>query len=275
MDSIRKQTADFFRNTAENGLEIRQGQVEMADEICTAFEKKLPLAVEAEVGIGKSFAYLVPAILKFIQDQKQIVIATSTIALQEQLKNDAHNVLKMLGVNIDIVVAKGMKNYICKRRLKTFLSRNRNDFAARKLWSIMQNGSQDIAEIGMKIPDKAAVKKFGNEYCNSCENTTSCEYLSIRKRILNGKNIVICNQNMLVSHLLKSTQNQYIFNPKCSAYIVDESHNIEEKFRSAFTKSYSKRQTSIPLIPLSSISKKMMSKTSPIFKSEQNDSPLS
>lgn len=240
MDSIRKQTADFFRNTARNGLEIRQGQVEMAEEICIAFEKKLPLAVEAEVGIGKSFAYLVPAILKFIHDQKQIVIATSTIALQEQLKKDAHNVLKMLGVNIDIVVAKGMKNYICKRRLKIFLSRNKNDFAARKLCSIMQNGSQDIAEIGMKIPDKAAVKNFGNEYCNNCENTTSCEYLSIRKRILNGKNIVICNQNMLVLHLLKSAQNQYIFSPECSAYIVDESHNIEEKFRSAFTKSYSK-----------------------------------
>ncbi len=240
MDSIRTQTADFFRNTAENGLEIRQGQVEMAEEICIAFEKKLPLAVEAEVGIGKSFAYLVPAILKFIHDQKQIVIATSTIALQEQLKKDAHNVLKMLGENIDIVVAKGIKNYICKRRLKIFLSRNKNDFAARKLWSIMQNGSQDIAEIDMKIPDKAAVKNFGNEYCNSCENTTSCEYLSIRKRILNGKNIVICNQNMLVSHLLKSMQNQYIFSPECSTYIVDESHNIEEKFRSAFTKSYSK-----------------------------------
>ena len=107
MDSVRKQTEDFFRNTAKSGLEIRHGQVEMADEVCTAFEKQFPLAVEAEVGIGKSFAYLVPAILKIAQDHKQIVIATSTIALQEQLNRDAHNVLKMLGVNIDIVVAKG------------------------------------------------------------------------------------------------------------------------------------------------------------------------
>lgn len=158
MDSVRKQTEDFFRNTAKNGLEIRQGQVEMADEVCTAFEKCLPLAVEAEVGIGKSFAYLVPAILKIAQDHKQIVIATSTIALQEQLNKDAYNVFKMLGVNIDIVVAKGMKNYICKRRLNGFVSRNKQDFTAQKLWNIVQNGSQDIAKINMKIPDRILEK---------------------------------------------------------------------------------------------------------------------
>ncbi|MCM1270238.1 MAG: DEAD/DEAH box helicase [Ruminococcus flavefaciens] len=245
MDSVRKQTEDFFRNTAENGLEIRQGQVEMADEVCTAFEKRLPLAVEAEVGIGKSFAYLVPAILKFVQDHKQIVIATSTISLQEQLKRDAHNVLKMLGVNIDIVVAKGMKNYICKRRLKGFVSRNKQDFTAKKLLDIVRNGSQDIAKINMKIPDrileKITIINFGNEYCNICESTMSCEYSAIRKQIAKGQNIVICNQNMLVSHLVNSERGRGIFAENCSAYIVDEAHNLESKFRDAFSVSYSRK----------------------------------
>lgn len=245
MDSIRKQTVDFFRNTAENGLEIRQGQVEMADEVCTAFEKRLPLAVEAEVGIGKSFAYLVPAILKFVQDHKQIVIATSTIALQEQLNRDAHNLLKMLGVNIDIVVAKGMKNYICKRRLKGFVSRNKQDFVSRKLLNIVQNGSPDIAKINMKIPDrileKITIKNFGNEYCNVCESTMSCEYSAIRKQIAKGQNIVICNQNMLVRHFVNSERGRGIFAENCSVYIIDEAHNLESKFRDAFSVSYSRK----------------------------------
>lgn len=245
MNFVRKQTEDFFRNTAKSGLEIRQGQVEMADEVCTAFEKRLPLAVEAEVGIGKSFAYLVPAVLKFAQDHKQIVIATSTIALQEQLNRDIHNVLKMLGVNIDIVVAKGMKNYICKRRLKGFVNRNKNDFTARKLWNIVQNGSQDIVEINMKIPDKIlkkiTIRNFGNEYCNICESTMSCEYSAIRKQIAKGQNIVICNQNMLVSHLINSNRSQGIFNENCSAYIVDEAHNLESKFRDVFSVVYSRK----------------------------------
>lgn len=245
MDSIRKQTEDFFKNTAKSGLEVRQGQVEMADEVCTAFEKQLPLAVEAEVGIGKSFAYLLPAILKFAQNHKQIVIATSTIALQEQLNRDAHNVLKMLGANIDIIVAKGMKNYICKRRLKGFVSRNKQDFISQKLLNIVQNGNCDTAKINMKIPkkilEKITIKNFGNEYCKTCEGRISCEYSAIRKQIADGKNIVICNHNMLVSHLINSNRSQGIFNENCSVYIVDEAHNLESKFRDAFSVLYSRK----------------------------------
>lgn len=245
MDSVRKQTKDFFRNTAKSGLEIRHGQVEMADEVCTAFEKQLPLAVEAEVGIGKSLAYLVPAILKIAQDHRQIVIATSTIALQEQLNRDAHNVLKMLGVNIDIVVAKGMKNYICKRRLKGFVSQNKQDFIAQKLWNIVRNGSQDVAEIGMKIPQKlirsVLICNFGSDRCKTCDCSNSCEYSAIRKQIAKGKNIVICNQNMLVSHLVNSERGRGIFAENCSVYIIDEAHNLESKFRDAFSVSYSRK----------------------------------
>lgn len=245
MGIIKNETKDFFDNAADKGLQIRHGQIEMADEICTAFEKKIPLAVEAEVGIGKSLAYLVPAVLKFVQDHKQIVIATSTIALQEQLNKDAHNVLKMLGVNIDIVVAKGMKNYICKRRLKGFVSRNKQDFVSRKLLNIVQNGSQDIANIGMKIPEKLlekiTIKNFGKKYCNICESTMSCEYSAIRKQIADGKNIVICNQNMLVSHLVNSEHGRGIFAENCSVYIIDEAHNLESKFRDAFSVSYSRK----------------------------------
>ncbi len=217
----------------------------MADEVCTAFEKQLPLAVEAEVGIGKSLAYLVPAILKIVQDQKQIVIATSTIALQEQLNRDAHNVLKMLGVNIDIVVAKGMKNYIRKRKLKGFVSHNKQGLIALKLWNIVQNGSQDVAEIGMKIPQKlirsVLICNFGSDRCKTCDCSNSCEYSMLRKQIAKGKNIVICNQNMLVSHLINSNRSQGIFNENCSAYIVDEAHNLESKFRDAFSVVYSRK----------------------------------
>lgn len=245
MGIIKNETKDFFDNAADKGLQIRHGQIEMADEICTAFEKKIPLAVEAEVGIGKSLAYLVPAILKIVQDQKQIVIATSTIALQEQLNRDAHNVLKMLGVNIDIVVAKGMKNYICKRKLKGFVSRNKQDFIAQKLWNIVCSGSQDIAEIDMKIPQKligrVLICNFGSDRCRTCDCSNSCEYSAIRKRIAKGQNIVICNQNMLVSHLVNSERGREIFAENCSVYIIDEAHNLESKFRDAFSVSYSRK----------------------------------
>lgn len=241
MGRVRSKTNEFFEKSANIGLKLRQGQVEMADEICRAFETHKPLAIEAEVGIGKSYAYLIPAVYEFLRVQKQIVIATSTIALQEQLNKDAHNVLKMLGVNIDIVVAKGMKNYICKRRLKGLLSHSHNDPIIEKLWAIVEKGTQDIADIRMKIPQKLlerlVISNFGNDKCRTCNCSLSCEYSMLRNQISKGKNIVICNQNMLVSHLASGSS---IFDRNCGTYIIDEAHNLESKFRDAFSASYSK-----------------------------------
>ena len=123
---------DFFEKAAENGLEKREGQIAMSSEICDAVVKKKPIAVEAEVGIGKSIAYLVPVILQYFRERRQIIIATSTIALQEQLENDVHTVLRMIGVKAEVIAAYGMRNYICRRRLASQSRRNSESFS-RKL----------------------------------------------------------------------------------------------------------------------------------------------
>ena len=79
----------FFENPEmeNNNLEFREGQSEMACEIVDTISQKKNLVVEAGVGIGKSFAYLVPLIYYNYYLQKPVVIATSTITLQEQLPN--------------------------------------------------------------------------------------------------------------------------------------------------------------------------------------------
>ncbi len=97
---LEAETKDFFEKAAGEGLEMRQGQVEMAQEICEAIKDHKPLAVEAEVGIGKSYAYLVPAVMEYLRTNKQIIIATSTIALQEQLMKDSKSVMKMIWTSI-------------------------------------------------------------------------------------------------------------------------------------------------------------------------------
>ncbi len=102
----------FFTEAEKNGLERREGQIEMSKEVTQAIIDNNSLVVEAEVGIGKSFAYLVPIILQFFRERRQVVIATSTIALQEQLEHDVNTVLDMIGVKTKVEVAKGMKNYI-------------------------------------------------------------------------------------------------------------------------------------------------------------------
>ena len=129
----------FFDKAAENGLEKREGQIEMSSEICEAVVEKKPIAVEAEVGIGKSIAYLVPIILQYFRERRQIIIATSTIALQEQLENDVHTVLQMLGVKADVILAMGMRNYICRRRLAGCIKHNRQN--SENVFSILQKAA--------------------------------------------------------------------------------------------------------------------------------------
>ena len=243
----------FFDKAAENGLERREGQIEMSSEICEAVVSKKPIAVEAEVGIGKSVAYLVPIILQYFRERRQIIIATSTIALQEQLEKDVHTVLKMLGVKADVIFATGMRNYLCRRRLAGCM---------KKQWDISNillsikaaadKGKQLRTQLGIEVNDRLwesiCIKKVG-EKCRDCYYSGSCQYLQLRSRLQYSNSTVICNQNMLVSHLIQCDSGQKgIFNPSANTIVIDEAHNLESKFRDAYTKRMSRSQFRYELI---------------------------
>ena len=198
---VAQGTQTFFEKAATAGLELRTGQVEMAMEICEAIMKTTPLAVEAEVGIGKSYAYLIPAVMKYRKDHRQIVIATSTIALQEQLVKDTQNVLKMTDSYIDIILAKGMRNYICHRRLRMRLKKKDHLEIYDNLNIALRVNGYDRAKMGFNIPDRiwetVNVQNY-NEKCHECSLNDTCGYYELRKKLRSGGGIVICNQNMLV-----------------------------------------------------------------------------
>ena len=240
---VAQGTQTFFEKAATAGLELRTGQVEMAMEICEARMKTTPLAVEAEVGIGKSYAYLIPAVMKYRKDHRQIVIATSTIALQEQLVKDTQNVLKMTGSYIDIILAKGMRNYLCHRRLRMRLKKNDHLEIYDKLDVALRGYGYDRAKMGFNIPDRiwetVNVQNY-NEKCHECPLNETCGYYELRKKLKSGGGIVICNQNMLVAHLQNSyPRGRGLFNPDGGMIIIDEAHNIESRFRDAYTRSMS------------------------------------
>jgi len=115
---------DFFANTApDEGYNFREGQYDMAEGVVKSIRLGEHLAVEAGVGIGKSFGYLVPLVLYHVEAGKPIVIATSTIALQEQLADDLESLLYILCLDEPFIVAKGQSNYICIRRAMKFRER--------------------------------------------------------------------------------------------------------------------------------------------------------
>ena len=104
--------------------EEREGQQNMALDIAdVAILNNKHFMIEAGVGIGKTFAYLVPLMYYHRIFSKPIAIATSTIALQHQLERDIAFISQLMGCNCNITLAKGYKHYICLKRVKRYFYR--------------------------------------------------------------------------------------------------------------------------------------------------------
>ena len=119
--------------------ERRQQQLEMAEAVSSALAEGRHLAVEAGTGVGKSFAYLVPAILAATEPAENetrrlpIVVSTHTISLQEQLlAKDLPLLRSVMPREFTAVLAKGRRNYVSLRRLDLALSRARSLFAVER-----------------------------------------------------------------------------------------------------------------------------------------------
>src|SRR5215469_2983750 len=121
------QVAEIFSPTGilsrAKNFEYRPQQQEMAMAVARALQNREHLAVEAGTGVGKSLAYLIPAILFAVREKKKAVVSTHTINLQEQLtEKDLPMLADVLGrlpepVKFSFAMLKGRANYLCTRRL--------------------------------------------------------------------------------------------------------------------------------------------------------------
>src|SRR5580698_7867348 len=115
-------------------FEFRPQQQQMAVAVARALQNRGHLAVEAGTGVGKSLAYLVPAILFAVSQSKKAVVSTHTINLQEQLTEKdlpmLTNVLEALPVPVkfNFTMLKGRANYLCTRRLQKAMQQSGNLF---------------------------------------------------------------------------------------------------------------------------------------------------
>src|SRR6185312_1747222 len=135
-----KQVEEIFSPTGilsrAKNFEFRAQQQEMAVAVARALKNREHLAVEAGTGVGKSLAYLVPAILFAVQEKKKAVISTHTINLQEQLtEKDLPMLAMVLGslpqpVKFQFTMLKGRANYLCTRRLQKAMQQSGNLFTS-------------------------------------------------------------------------------------------------------------------------------------------------
>ena len=101
------------------GFEMRPQQVEMAKLVEETLAKRGRLLVEAGTGVGKSFAYLIPAIARAVEAKERVIISTNTISLQEQLIEKDLPLLRAASSHeFSAVLAKGRGNYVSLRRLR-------------------------------------------------------------------------------------------------------------------------------------------------------------
>src|SRR6266699_6014549 len=126
-----KQVEEIFSPTGilsrSKNFEFRPQQQQMAVVVAQALENREHLAVEAGTGVGKSLAYLVPAILYAVANKKKAIVSTHTINLQEQLtEKDLPMLERILPVKFSFTMLKGRGNYLCTRRLQKAMQQSGN-----------------------------------------------------------------------------------------------------------------------------------------------------
>ncbi|MGA2092866.1 MAG: DEAD/DEAH box helicase, partial [Sedimentisphaerales bacterium] len=220
---------------AVNGYEHRRQQAEMASAVQKALSERYHLVAEAGTGVGKSFAYLVPAIERAISGGARIVISTFTISLQEQLiTKDVPCLDRCLPWNFKAVLAKGRGNYLCKRRL---------EFAIRRQAGLFDQFGDALAEISNWasktkdgslsdlpfVPDSrvwdAVRAEHGNCRGRKCGHFSGC-FCQRARRELENANLIITNHALLFSDLVLREQEVSLL-PDYKWVIIDEAHNIE------------------------------------------------
>ncbi|HEX4667985.1 MAG TPA: helicase C-terminal domain-containing protein [Chthoniobacterales bacterium] len=222
-------------------FEYRPEQQAMAAAVAENLEEERHLVVEAGTGVGKSLAYLVPAVLYAIEEKKKAIVSTHTINLQEQLLHkDIPLVKKILPIEFEAALMKGRQNYICPRRMERALQSagelfnptEQADLARLADWArTTTDGTLSDLPIA---PDPKVWTQVCSEAhictAKTCGQNPRCFFQQARRRLL-AADVVVINHTLLFM-LLGSPEEQaereegYLF-PN-DFIIFDEAHTIEQ-----------------------------------------------
>lgn len=233
-------------------FEPRPSQVSMTRDVCSVFNQGGILAAEAGTGVGKSFAYLVPAIAWALGNDEKVVVSTATINLQDQLFNkDLPLVSSIFRKKVKAVLIKGRGNYICRRRLAEVMEEEglflAEDSPIRKiaLWD-SGGGSGDRADLPFHVDDSiwnTISSESDNCLSIRCPHREGCHVIKVRKDSADAQ-IIVVNHHLLFADLASRRHGtgaeQTSILPAYDALVVDEAHSIESSATSLFTESFSR-----------------------------------
>jgi len=231
-----------------SGFAPRAEQQHLAEAIFSCFEDKTILVGEAGTGTGKTFAYLVPAILS----GQRIIISTGTRHLQDQLYySDLPLVNRALASGVSTSLLKGRANYLCRHRLARAMrhpalidQRHQQHLRAISDWS-RTTDTGDISEV-LAVPEDSMVWGFivsNDEFCSKheFEDLADCFVHKARKRAQES-DIVVVNHHLLCADLALKEQGFGDLLPSANGFVIDEAHQLPDIAAQFFGRKLSSRQ---------------------------------
>lgn len=231
-----------------NGYRARQPQIDMAKAVDSIIKDKGNLIVEAETGTGKTFAYLIPALV----NDKMTIISTGSKNLQEQLfHRDLPFIIDILQSNAKTALLKGRSNYLCLERL-TRLGRETDyqtqeilaDYVKVKGWSNI-TVSGDMSSVP-GLQDDAGIMPLvtsTNDNClgRDCPDYEDCFIVKARRKALEA-DVVVVNHHLYFADMNVRDSGFGKLLPDADVVVFDEAHQIPDIASEYFGKSLSSRQ---------------------------------
>ncbi|MEH6503456.1 MAG: ATP-dependent DNA helicase [Cycloclasticus sp.] len=214
------------------GFQPREGQLSMAQAIEQAIERQTHLVAEAGTGTGKTFAYLVPAILS----GKKTIISTGTRNLQDQIfEKDFPLVRDALKVPVQAAMLKGRSNYLCLYRLDQaqvqtsgFDKELEAELREIQRWS-NQTSDGDIVEVSSVAEDSAVWQQVTSTADNclgqECPMVAECHLLKARKTA-QEVDVLIVNHHLLCADWSLKDDGFGQLLPEAELIIIDEAHQL-------------------------------------------------
>jgi ATP-dependent DNA helicase DinG len=223
-----------YLSRAHSNFEFRNEQLQMAEFIMERLLDKENALIEAGTGIGKTLAYLIPAILYSLDNQKIVAVSTETKALQKQLVDKdirlARKVIKeFTGKDFKHSLCLGSSNYPCRKRFEALILRGTfepGDKDALEALTEAFAGKEVFSRFDLSVPNRLWDEIHReSEACNShrCPFSSKCIYLRAKKDWATS-NLLVMNHYLFFSNI--SAGKAYL--PKFDIVIFDEAHSIEE-----------------------------------------------
>jgi ATP-dependent DNA helicase DinG len=230
------------------GYRMRPQQLEMAQQIAGALADNAVLVAEAGTGTGKTFAYLVPALLS----GGKVIVSTGTKTLQDQLYGrDLPTVRGALGVPLTVALLKGRANYVCHYHLERALAEGR--FAQREEAAHIRRIAQfarssntgDRGELA-DVPENSgawpqATSTRDNCLGQDCPRLDDCFVMRARRQAL-AADVVVVNHHLFFADVMLRDEGLGELLPACNAVIFDEAHQLPETATLFFGESVSTAQ---------------------------------